>query len=41
MNMVIPIYAVLSYGAFKRFWPQIIGKAGMTTQEKDEPNRPK
>ena len=24
--IVIPIYAVLSYGAFKVFWPHIIGK---------------
>jgi hypothetical protein len=24
--IVIPIYAVLSYGAFKLFWPHIIGK---------------
>jgi hypothetical protein len=31
--------AGLSYGAFKLFWPHIIGKAGTTTQEKDEPNR--
>jgi phosphotransferase system glucose/maltose/N-acetylglucosamine-specific IIC component len=36
---VIPIYAGLSYGAFKLFWPHTIGKAGTTTQEKDEPNR--
>ena len=37
--IAIPIYAGLSYGAFKLFWPHIIGKAGATTQEKDEPNR--
>jgi len=37
--IVIPIYAVLSYGAFKTFWPHIIGKSGTTTQEEDEPNR--
>jgi hypothetical protein len=24
--IVIPIYAVLSYGAFKLFWPYIVGK---------------
>jgi hypothetical protein len=24
--IVIPIYAVLSYGAFKSFWPRIVGK---------------
>jgi hypothetical protein len=35
--IVIPIYAVLSYGAFKTFWPHIIGRGGTTTQEKDEP----
>ncbi len=37
--IVIPIYAVLSYGAFKTFWPHIIGRSGTATQEKDEPNR--
>jgi hypothetical protein len=36
--IAIPIYAVLSYGAFKRFWPHIIGKAGTTPPDKDEPN---
>jgi hypothetical protein len=36
--IVIPIYAVLSYGAFKAFWPHIIGKPGTTTREKDEHN---
>ena len=35
---VIPIYAVLSYAAFRLFWPRIIGKSG-TTQDKDETNR--
>jgi hypothetical protein len=37
--IVIPIYAGLSYGTFKLFSPHIIGNAGTTTQEKDEPNR--
>jgi len=37
--IAIPIYAVLSCGAFKLFWPHIIGKAGTTIQEKDELNR--
>ena len=27
--IVIPIYAVLSYGAFKLFWPHIVGKRRM------------
>jgi hypothetical protein len=40
-TIAIPIYAVLSYGAFKLFWPHIVGKAGTTSQEKDEPNRRK
>jgi hypothetical protein len=26
--IVIPIYATLSYGAFKTFWPHIIRKSG-------------
>jgi len=29
--IVIPIYAVLSYGAFKAFWPHIIGKSKQPT----------
>jgi hypothetical protein len=33
--IVIPIYAVLSYGAFKRFWPRIIGKGGTPRQPKN------
>jgi hypothetical protein len=37
--IVIPIYAVLSYGAFKAFWPHIIGKPGTTTPQKDEHNK--
>jgi|HubBroStandDraft_6_1064221.scaffolds.fasta_scaffold800203_2 hypothetical protein len=37
--IVIPLYAVLSYGAFKTFWPHIIGRAGTTTQKKGEPDR--
>lgn len=32
--IVIPLYAVLSYGAFKLFWPRIIGKTN--TQKKEE-----
>ncbi len=36
--IVIPIYSVLSYGAFKVFWPHMIGKSGTDTQ-KDESNR--
>jgi hypothetical protein len=35
--IVIPIYAVLSYGAFKTFWPHIIGRPGTNSQGKDEP----
>jgi hypothetical protein len=37
--IVIPIYVVLSYGAFKTFWPHIIVKPGTPTLEKDDPNR--
>lgn len=38
-TIVIPIYAVLSYTAFKRFWPHIIGKGETTTAEKDAPHK--
>jgi hypothetical protein len=38
-TIAITIYDLLSYGAFKRFWPRIIGKAGTTTAEKDAPDR--
>src|ERR1700692_1868023 len=33
-TIVIPIYAVLSYGVYKLCWPHITGKAGTTTQVK-------
>ena len=33
--IVIPIYAVLSYGAFKLYWPRIIGRGGTPTQPKN------
>jgi hypothetical protein len=36
--IVIPMYAVLSYGGFKLFWPHIIGRAGTASQQKD-PNK--
>ena len=32
--IVIPLYALVSYGAFKRFWPRIIGRDGMPTLPK-------
>jgi hypothetical protein len=37
--IVIPLYALLSYGAFKRFWPHIIGarKAAQQNKNLDEP----
>jgi len=35
--IVIPMYAVLSYGGFKLFWPHIIGRAGTTSQK--DPNK--
>ncbi len=31
--IVIPMYALLSYGGFKVFWPHIIGRAGTTAQK--------
>lgn len=31
--IVIPMYALLSYGGFKLFWPHIIGRAGTTFQK--------
>ena len=33
--IVIPLYALLSYGAFKRFWPRIIGRNEMPTLSKN------
>jgi hypothetical protein len=39
-TIVIPIYAVLSYGAFKVFWPHIVGKVATAGQKKDESNGP-
>src|SRR5216683_524514 len=35
--IVIPVYALLSYGGFKLFWPHIIGRAGTTSQK--DPNK--
>jgi hypothetical protein len=35
--IVIPIYPMLLYGAFKLLWPRIMGKARTNTQEKDNP----
>jgi len=37
-TIVIPIYAVLSYGAFKNFWPPIIGRTGTTSQQEGDLN---
>jgi drug/metabolite transporter (DMT)-like permease len=31
--IVIPMYAVLSYGGFKLFWPHIVGRAGTSSQK--------
>jgi drug/metabolite transporter (DMT)-like permease len=31
--IVIPMYALLSYGGFKLFWPHIIGRNGTTSQK--------
>jgi hypothetical protein len=31
--IVIPIYALLSYGAFRLFWPRIIGRTGTNEQK--------
>lgn len=31
--IAIPMYALLSYGGFKLFWPHIIGRAGTTAQK--------
>jgi hypothetical protein len=31
--IVIPMYALLSYGGLKLFWPHIIGRAGTTAQK--------
>ena len=39
--VVIPIYAVLSYGAFKVFWPHIVRGAGPTSQQKNDLNEHK
>jgi hypothetical protein len=36
--IAIPIYAVLSYGAYRRFWPYIFGKARTNTEEKNAPD---
>jgi drug/metabolite transporter (DMT)-like permease len=36
--IAIPMYALLSYGGFKLFWPHVIGRAG-TTAQKDLNNR--
>ena len=30
--IAIPIYALLSYGAFKLYWPRIVGRAGKSAQ---------
>jgi hypothetical protein len=38
--IVIPMYAVLSYGAFKVFWPRIMGKTGETSPEATKPTNP-
>jgi hypothetical protein len=35
--IVIPMYAVLSYGGFKQYWPHIIGRTGTTSQK--DPNK--
>jgi hypothetical protein len=33
--IVIPLYAVLSYGAFRRFWPYIVQKRQASPPERE------
>jgi hypothetical protein len=37
--IVIPLYALVPYGAFKRFWPRIIGSAGTPGLPNNQPGQ--
>ena len=39
--IVIPMYALLSYGAFKLFWPRIVSRAGKSAHGGSTPGEQK
>jgi len=39
--IAIPIYALLSYGAFKLYWPRIVSRVGKSAYGGSTPGKPK